>query len=185
MFLKNKKMNITPTKLNGAYILNLVHFEDERGSFIKTFHTEIFKENKLDIDFKESYFSTSIKNVIRGMHFQLPPHDHSKLVYPVEGRVLDVLLDLRMASPTYGQYCTVELSCENKNGIYIPKGLAHGFRVLSDSATLVYMTTTVYNKGSDTGIRWDSFGFDWQVDNPLVSERDKGFVEFKDFKSPF
>ena len=178
-------MEIIQTKLAGVYVLKFLHFKDERGGFVKTFHAGTFKENGLDTDFRESYFSTSEKNVIRGMHFQLPPHEHSKLVYVTHGKVLDVVLDIRKDSATFGDYITVELSNGENNAIYISKGLAHGFCVPEDNATMVYMTSTVYNKDFDAGIKWDSFGFDWPVKNPLISERDRSFVSFKDFESPF
>jgi len=178
-------MKIRETNLHGAYELSLDFSEDERGDFVKTLHTGSFSDHGLDSEFKESYFSTSKAGVIRGMHFQIPPHDHSKLVYAVDGAVLDVLLDIRKDSETYGQYDTIELSKPNRNAVYIPKGIAHGFCSMKGSATLVYLTTTVYNKDSDTGVLWNSFGFNWPIDTPLISERDRSFKPLGQFSSPF
>jgi len=178
-------MELKPLILEGTFELKLDFSEDDRGDFVKTFHADIFQSNNLDADFKESYYSTSNAGVIRGMHFQLPPHDHSKLVYCVAGSVLDVLLDLRNNSPTYGEHCTVDLSKQNHNAVYIPKGVAHGFCVQEGAATLVYLTTTVYNSESDTGVLWSSFGFDWPIDNPVISDRDQGFSTLEDFINPF
>ena len=178
-------MKLKELNLKGAYEISLHAFEDLRGDFVKIFHAGNFKQHGLHHDFKESYYSTSKRGVIRGMHFQTPPFHHSKLVYAAEGEVLDVLLDLRKNSPTYLQHCTVELSKQNRNAVYIPAGLAHGFAVTTESATLVYMATTVYHKESDTGVLWNSFGFNWPVENPLISERDQSFMQLKEFESPF
>lgn len=106
-------MNVIPTKIEGVFIIETDIFQDERGSFVKTFHKDIFKANNLSVDFEESFYSISNKDVIRGMHIQLPPKDHSKLVYVTRGSILDVILDLRKGSPTYGEYNAIELSGEN------------------------------------------------------------------------
>ena len=166
-------------------MLELPSSEDERGDFVKILHKDSFTEQGLESNFAESYYSTSVKGVIRGMHFQLPPHDHAKLVYVVEGSVTDVLLDLRKDSDTFKEFILLEFSKANRNAVYIPKGVAHGFEVTSDSATLVYMTTTVYSKESDTGVLWNSFGHEWNNSDPNMSERDRSFVRLDDFDSPF
>lgn len=158
---------------------------DVRGAFIKTYHKEFFKEKGLEFDFAEQYFSTSKKGVIRGMHFQLPPHAHAKLVYCITGSVLDVLVDLRKGSLTYGQYDCFKLTANRHNILYIPVGLAHGFRALSDDAIMLYNVSTTYHKEVDTGIRWDSFGFDWKIENPVLSGRDLSFHSLQEFESPF
>lgn len=118
------------------------------------------------------------------MHFQAPPQDHEKLVYVTSGEILDVILDLRKQSAGYGRFITLRLS-EYGSSVFIPKGCAHGFLALSDSATVVYNVTTVYDPKADQGIRWDSFGFDWPVTTPILSARDKGFIGFEQFQSPF
>lgn len=158
---------------------------DARGSFVKVFHADAFRELGLATEFTEEYYSHSHKGVIRGMHFQTPPADHAKMVYCVRGEVFDVVLDLRVGSPTYGQAATFVLSAEAGNYVYIPKGLAHGFCALSDTATLVYKVTTVYAPQSDAGVLWSSVDVDWPVETPILSERDARFPRFDQFESPF
>lgn len=160
-------------------------FKDDRGSFIKTFHTASYKKLGLDYQFCEEYYSRSFKNVIRGLHFQNPPMDHSKLVYCIEGSVFDVIVDLRVGSPTFGMFDTFTLSAETANILYIPRGLAHGFCSNTQVSTMIYKTSTVHDVESDTGILWNSLDIPWPTNNPVISERDKQFISFKDFKSPF
>lgn len=178
-------MRIINTFITGLMIIEPVIYEDNRGKFIKTFTSEFFKKNNLHINIKETYHSISHKNVIRGMHFQTPPHDHIKLVYVPYGKILDVALDIRVGSPTYGKYFSCELSSENGKVLIIPKGLAHGFRSLEDNSIVTYMQTSCHAPDSDIGIRYDSFGFDWKCDFPIVSERDLSFKSFVEFNSPF
>lgn len=175
-------MNIIRTKLDSVFEIQNKKFEDERGVFIKTFHEDIFKEHGLETDFKESFFSISRKGVLRGMHFQLPPHDHAKLVYVTCGEILDVAVDIREGSLTYGQYFATILSQENAKSLYIGKGYAHGFLTLSESATVVYLTSTVHSPENDKGIHWDSFGFDWGLKEPVISERDESFSKLLSVK---
>lgn len=178
-------MRIVETILEGVYEIHNRKFEDNRGSFVKTFHEDVFREAGLETDFKESFYSVSKKGVLRGMHFQLPPHDHAKLVYVVDGEILDVAVDIRNESPTFGQYFSTILSNENVKSLYMSKGFAHGFLTLSNSATVVYQTTTVHAPASDSGIRWDSFGFDWErffsINELVISERDCAFPSLFDF----
>ena len=134
---------------------------------------------------KKSYFSTSATDVIRGMHFQLPPYQHSKIVFCPFGAILDVIVDLRKQSTTFGQHYSQILSAENHKAYYIPEGFAHGFKSLSEGAMTYYLVSSEYNKDSDTGIRYDSFGFDWGIANPIISERDLSFAALKEFNSPF
>jgi len=176
-------VNISNTRLNGIFEIENSKFEDNRGSFIKIFNEESFKGANLETDFKESFFSISKKNTIRGMHFQLPPHDHAKLVYVVDGEVLDVALDMRKHSPTFGECFSTKLSFKNAKSLYISKGFAHGFLVLSEKATVVYLTTAEYNVHSESGVRWDSFGFDWGVDTQkILSKRDKSLPQYRNGK---
>lgn len=119
------------------------------------------------------------------MHFQTPPHDHAKLVFAMAGEVLDVVVDLRKSGNTYGKYEVFRLSADNRNMLYIPKGMAHGFCALTDDATMFYFTGTVHNAEHDAGIRYDSFGFNWPTASPIMSERDKSFPGLQDFDSPF
>ena len=160
-------------------------FKDDRGSFIKTFHKSAFESLGLDFDFSEEYYSRSYKNIIRGLHFQIPPMDHSKLVYCIEGSVFDVIVDLRVGSPTFGMFDTFNLNAETANILYIPRGIAHGFCSETDISTMIYKTSTLYDPNSDTGILWNSIDIPWPTKNPIISERDKQFISFEDFNSPF
>jgi dTDP-4-dehydrorhamnose 3,5-epimerase len=178
-------MKITQLPIKGAFLIENFIAEDERGTFVKTFHSASFSEHNLQISFNESYYSSSKRGVIRGMHFQIPPHDHEKLVYVTNGEILDVILDLRPDSQTYGAYIDITLK-EKSNSIYIPKGCAHGFLTISEQATVVYSVSTVYDQESDRGILWNSFGFDWLgISNPIISVRDQAFITLDNFKSPF
>jgi len=178
-------MKKNETQFNGLYIIQHNVFNDERGGFIKTYNQSNFKELGLDVDVKERYFSTSHKNVIRGMHFQIPPLDHIKLVTVMQGAIIDVVLDMRKKSSTFGQYLSIELNSEAGKTIYIPKGFAHGFLALEDYSIVEYNQTTEYTPKNDEGIRYDSFGFNWGINNPIISERDLSFCKFADFNSPF
>jgi dTDP-4-dehydrorhamnose 3,5-epimerase/CDP-3, 6-dideoxy-D-glycero-D-glycero-4-hexulose-5-epimerase len=168
-----------------AALITLPAFFDARGSFVKTFHYTSLKERGIDFKLKESYFSYSKKDVIRGMHFQLPPHQHAKIVFCPHGAILDVILDMRKGSPTYKQYFSQELSQQNHKSFYIPEGFAHGFKALTDDAMTYYLVSSEYDKASDTGIRYDSFGFNWEEENPIISERDMSFTPLEHFQSPF
>jgi len=172
-------MEIFDTPFKDLFLLEYNIFRDQRGEFVKTIHDDIFKSHGLDYLFVENYFSVSHKNVIRGMHFQYPPHDHAKLVYAVTGKTLDVVLDIRKSSDTYGEFFSIELSAEKRNAIYIGKGFAHGFLSLEDNSLVEYHTTTAQNKASEGGIKWNSFGFEWNVEEPIISERDHSFKDFE------
>ncbi len=181
----NKLFEKIETSLEGLFELKPIVRGDRRGSFVKIFHAETFAELGLATDFKEECFSTSIKNVLRGLHFQTPPADHVKLVTCIEGAIKDVVVDLRKKSVTFGKHFMIELSAEKSNMLYIPKGLAHGFLTLSDRATIFYNITTVYSPANDKGILWSSCGIDWQCDAPILSDRDKIHPTFAEFDSPF
>ena len=154
-------------------------------TFVKTFHAERFTERGLPVDWREEYYSKSVKGVIRGMHFQTPPHDHEKLVYCMQGQVLDVVVDLRKHSPSFGKHVAIQLDAERGHGLLIPKGMAHGFLALTDTVLMAYKVTTVYAPANDAGIRWDSLGVNWGVDQPIVSTRDRAHPPLADFVSPF
>lgn len=175
-------MEIVKTELNGVYIIKNPVFNDARGTFTKIYNEDKFGEFNICTDFKESYYTISKKDVIRGMHFQRQPYDHNKLVYVPKGKIMDVILDLRQNSSTYKKFITVELSDSNGYSVYIPKGLAHGFKSLEDDTIVVYQVSTVYNASCDSGIRWNSFGVNWDIDEPIISDRDKSFDELKKFK---
>ena len=178
-------MEKIPTPFAGAFLVRPPLFTDARGGFVKTFHRDRFREFGVEPVFTEEFYSTSAKDVIRGMHFQMPPADHDKYVCCLVGEVRDVILDLRGASPTYGQHFAVELSSENRLGLYIPSGFAHGFLSLNDGSLMLYKTTTVHAPACDAGIRWNSFGCDWGVAAPIVSARDAAFPALAEFASPF
>lgn len=173
------------TELEGCYELQPIVHKDSRGSFVKTFHWDEFKALGLPTEFKEEYHSVSSKGVLRGLHFQLPPADHEKLVYCVEGKVLDVAVDLRKSSATYGRYHLFELDSERGNMAYLPKGMAHGFYTLSDTATMMYKVTSEYAPESDAGILWNSVGIPWGTESPIMSDRDQTFPRLEEFCSPF
>ncbi len=178
-------MEIIGTYIKNLWIIKPKIFNDNRGSFLKTFNYDFFKYHNLETDFKESYYSISDKNVIRGMHFQIPPKDHTKLVYVSSGKILDVVLDIRKDSLTYGEYFSIEISAENGYVLYIPSGLAHGFLSLSDNTIANYMQTSTYDSECDSGIKFDSFNMKWEIENPIVSNRDLSFKNFNDFNSLF
>lgn len=171
--------------LQGALLITMPAFTDDRGVFVKTFHETSLKNAGVQFTLRESYFSLSKKDVIRGMHFQLPPHHHSKIVFCPQGAIMDVIVDLRKDSPTYGQYFAHELSTENHLAYYIPEGFAHGFKSLTDDAITYYLVSSEYSQQHDTGIRYDSIGYDWQVEKPIISPRDLSFVNLKEFDSLF
>lgn len=177
-------MNIVNEILPGAYLISLTQSQDYRGEFIKTFQTSFFEKNQIDFELKEEFFSISRKNVIRGMHYQAPPHDHAKIVYCIAGAIQDVILDLRVGS-SYGKHATVRLDSNEKNILYIPKGMAHGFCSLDENSIVVYKTNSEYAESHDFGIFWNSFGYDWKVSNPLLSKRDEAHIPFNEFESPF
>jgi len=178
-------MKFTETEIMDVYIIEQDVFKDNRGAFVKTFQESSFANRGLECDFKESYYTRSREDVIRGMHFQLPPHDQAKLVTVIQGVIIDVILDVRADSPTYGKYVSVELSRENRKSIYIPRGCAHGFGALSELSIAYYMVTSEYSSEYDAGIKYDSFGFDWPISNPIISDRDKSFDNFRVFKTSF
>ena len=171
--------------LSDARLIQLPKFKDNRGSFIKTFQNSVLLQQEISFRLEESYFSISQKDVIRGMHFQTPPHDHQKIVFCPSGKILDVLLDLRKASPTYGKYFAQELSAENHLALYIPKGFAHGFKALTENAMTYYLVSSEHNSANDCGIRYDSFGMQWNCNNPIISNRDLQFDTFINYNSPF
>lgn len=161
--------------IKGLFLIKSNIFKDDRGEFLKVFNKEIFLENNINFEIQESYYSISNKDVIRGMHFQTKEFAHDKLVYVANGKVLDVVLDLRKSSKTFKSYETIELSAEEGALLFIPKGCAHGFKSLEDNTMMIYNVSTVYSSTHDCGVRYDSFGMDWGIENPIISDRDKKF----------
>jgi dTDP-4-dehydrorhamnose 3,5-epimerase len=178
-------MKFLPTEIDGLFIIEQNVSKDVRGSFVKNFNRHDFDRFGLECDFRESYYTKSKEDVIRGMHFQVPPHDHAKLITVISGSIIDVVVDIRKSSPTYGRHFEIELSRENRKSLYIPRGLAHGFGVLSEQAIAYYQVTSEYHPESDKGILYNSFNFRWPIDSPVLSERDKSFPGLDCYKSPF
>jgi dTDP-4-dehydrorhamnose 3,5-epimerase len=178
-------MQIQDLPLRGAKLMTLPAFPDERGLFVKTFHDTTLQAAGIEFGLKESYFSVSNKDVIRGLHFQTPPAQHAKIVFCPAGAILDLIVDLRKGSPTFGKFHTEILSAENHRAYYIPEGFAHGFKSLTEGAITYYLVSSEYHRESDTGIRWDSVSFDWECPTPIMSVRDLSFPAFNDFDSPF
>jgi len=158
-------------------------FTDNRGQFSKPFFG-----NTLNDEFggvSEVMYSKSIKNTVRGLHFQLPPYDVNKLVHCLDGEINDVFVDLRINSKSYGVYESIKLTSSNPISLFVPKGFAHGFSVLSEEATVLYVQSGPFNQENDTGILYSSIGYDWEIDKPILSDRDKSLITFKDFISPW
>lgn len=183
--LSTRSIQFTESKLPGCYIVQFPAFDDQRGHFVKTIQRSVFEAHGLEADFRETFYTMSYENVLRGMHFQLPPSDHAKLVYCTAGAIYDVTLDLRQGSPTFGQHEVYELSSRANNAVYLPRGIAHGFFVREGPAVMVYHVTTEHEPALDAGIHWDSFEAAWPTDTPIVSLRDAGFPSFESFGSPF
>lgn len=180
-------MDIHEYGFPGCFLVKPKVFFDARGRFVKTFHETDFVKNGIKIDFKEEYYSVSNKGVIRGMHFQTPPHDHVKMIYCTKGVVFDAFVDLRKNSPTYLQSMDALLSEENGNVLILAKGIAHGFCSLEDNSIMVYKTTSEYNSESDMGVKWDSCGIEWPsiANENMLSDRDKALPLLGDFDTPF
>ena len=178
-------MEIIATELAGLHVIRPRVFEDARGSFVKTYHAEMLREAGLAFQPQEEFFSVSRRNVIRGMHLLMPPHAQTRLVYCISGKVLDVVVDLRKASLTFGHVLTRELSAANREMLFIPEGFAHGFLTLDENSVMVYLASPVHSPPHDAGIAWNSIGFQWPVKDPVLSDRDLKFPALCDFQSPF
>jgi len=168
-------------------ILRPFVFEDARGNFVKPFHEGQLATHGIHMTVREEFYSTSVAGVLRGMHFQAPPHAHQKLVYCLRGRVHDVLIDLRKESPAFGQAIGFELSAANRHVVHIPVGFGHGFLSLEDHSCLVYKTDAVHAPESDKGVLWNSFDYQWPLNGvePIVSPRDQAHPPLVAFESPF
>jgi len=162
-------------------------FRDDRGWFMETYSPKMFEPFGINPNFVQDNQSVSKKGVLRGLHFQKPPYAQGKLVRVTSGRALDVAVDLRKGSSTYGQHVTCELDAEQNNMFYIPEGFAHGFVALEEGTTFLYKCTNVYNQPSEGGILWNdpALGIDWGVAAPLVSPKDEVLPLLADFDSPF
>ncbi len=159
--------------------------KDVRGSFFKPYNHEEISKLGIQFSVKEAFYSISKRDIIRGMHFQKPPSSQAKIVTVIKGRITDVLLDLRTDSKNYGKFISIDLRESDGKSIFIPKGVAHGFLGIDTENVVLYLADTEYSKENDDGIRYDSFGYDWGVTNPILSDRDAGFIKLEDFISPF
>jgi dTDP-4-dehydrorhamnose 3,5-epimerase len=180
-------MKINKTFIEDLLIIEPQLFKDERGFFY-----ESYNKNNLDkiinIVFVQDNESKSNKGVIRGLHFQKPPYAQTKLIRCISGSILDVAVDLRLKSKTYGKSFSIELSSKNNKQLFVPKGFAHGFQVISDEAIVNYKVDNFYNPKSDSGIIWNDkdLSIDWNLDiKPVISLKDLKLISFKELKSPF
>ncbi len=180
-------MKVQQTGFEGLYIIQPSVFEDKRGYFFESWNQQKFRDQGLDFDFVQDNQSMSAANVLRGLHFQVPPWEQGKLVQVTQGSALDVVVDLRKDQPTFGQNYKLVLSSREKNMLWIPPGFAHGFLTLEDNTLFFYKCTQLYNKESERAILWNDpqLNIDWGIENPVVSEKDKSAMNFRDFNSPF
>ena len=178
-------MKINKTFIEDLLIIEPQLFKDDRGFFYESYNK---KNLDINIVFVQDNESKSYKGVIRGLHFQVPPFEQTKLVRCVSGNILDVAVDLRKNSKTYGNFFSINLSSENNKQLFVPKGFAHGFQVLSEDAIVNYKVDNFYNPKSDSGIIWNDkdLSIDWNLDiKPVLSEKDLKLDLFKNLKSPF
>lgn len=176
-------ITVTPTKLHGVVLIDTAYFRDERGFFIENWHKRTYAEAGLDLDFVQDNHSRSAKNVLRGLHYQDMTAPMGKLVRCTMGTILDVAVDLRMSSPTFGKWVSVELSAENMRQIYVPEGFGHGFVTLSDFAEVQYKCTGLYTPPSEGTVAWNDpdIGIEWPVAEPVLSARDQKGMSLKQY----
>ena len=181
-------MKFVPTTLEGAFIVEPEVFGDERGFFLESYSRKEFAKAGIDVDFLQDNHSMSAKRgVLRGLHFQKPPHTQEKLVRVVRGAVLDVIVDLRRKSPTFGKWESFKLSAKNFRMLFVPKGFAHGFCTLEDNTEFLYKASDFYAPKSEGGIAWNDadLGIDWPLKDLIINERDKNFPLLKELDNPF
>jgi len=181
-------MNIIALSLPGAFKIVLAPRGDERGYFMRTYDEAIFRAHGLETRWvQENQSRSRRKGIIRGLHFQAPPHAETKLVRVVRGAILDVFVDVRTGSPTYGRHEAVELTEDNTTAAYVPKGFAHGFCTLTDDCVVAYKVDAAYAPEAEGGLAWDDpdLGIRWPTDQPFLSEKDRNWPAFKEFVSPF
>ena len=174
-------MVFTETKLKGAFVIELERLEDDRGFFARTFCRQEFEKHRLNPNIVQCSTSFNKKRgALRGMHYQLKPHEEVRLVRCTRGAMYDVILDLRMDSPTFKHWVAVELAAENRTMVYIPEGFAHGFQTLEDNTEVFYQMSETYHPGLAHGVRWNdpAFAIRWPVADPIVSRRDGDYPDF-------
>lgn len=175
------------THLPDLYLIEADRFGDKRGFFMEMYNQKAFESIGLQLHFVQDNLSSSSRGTIRGLHFQAPPFAQGKLVSVLEGRVLDVAVDIRKSSPTYGQSIAVELTADEPKMLYVPEGFAHGFQVLSETCLFHYKCTNFYHKASEGGIIWNdpNIQLPWHNIPPILSPKDTDYPLLKDFDSPF
>lgn len=175
-------MQFEKTSLDKVWLIKPKVFKDDRGQFLESFRREIFKEHGVDYNFVQDNISTSMKGTVRGLHYQKNPYSQSKLVMAVYGEILDVAVDMRKNSPTFGKHFSAVLNDENRHMMLVPSGFAHGFSVLSEKATVAYKCDQYYHKPSERGVRWNdpALQIDWKEENPTLSKKDKKLPLLRD-----
>ncbi|GAA0754078.1 dTDP-4-dehydrorhamnose 3,5-epimerase family protein [Psychroflexus lacisalsi] len=178
-------MKFSKTLIDGLFIIELSPFNDLRGQLFKPFNSFQFAQNapqEINVEIKEVWFTKSKINVIRAMHLQVGALACEKIVSVIKGKVLDVILDIREGSSTYGKVFEIELSESIPQALYIPIGCAHGYKVLQDESIVLYMSTQNHSGKDDVGIYYKSFGYNWNIENPIISEKDKNLPDFGNYK---
>jgi dTDP-4-dehydrorhamnose 3,5-epimerase len=181
-------MEIRPLRISGTYEIQLCPRTDDRGYFLRTYDESVCREHGLVTTWVQENQALSAKRgVVRGLHYQKPPHAETKLVRAVAGAALDVFVDLRVGSPTYGQWDSVELTADNLKCVYVPKGFAHGYCTLIEGTVMVYKVDAYYAPKAEGGVCWndETLAISWPVQNPMVSPRDAQLPKFAGFASPF
>lgn len=172
--------------IKGVYLLTPPLFKDNRGSVTKTFHKPSFDTLNLKSDFGESLVTENFqRGTVRGFHFQRPPYSQAKTIYCFKGAILNLVLDIRVGSPTYGQIRSFDLSSENHNILYVPEGMANLYIIKEDNTIILYNLTSKYMQDFEGGVRWDSIDYDYPINQPIISEKDLLLPKWENFKSPF
>jgi len=169
---------------NNPKIIELSKIDDKRGYFIKSFNKSE-ADKPIPFEIYEQFYTHSIKNVLRGFHFQHPPYEQAKIIHCIQGEILDVIIDIRKNTKNYGKIYSYYLSSKNPSALYIPATFAHAFLCVSDNCLVNYNLNNEYSSKLESGISWESVDFSWPIKKPIVSDRDKSFVDFKNFESPF
>lgn len=173
------------THIAGCFRMVVPVYIDIRGRFVKSFHAPTLSTKYLHASFEEDFFTVSRRHVLRGFHFATPPMHGVKLVYVIQGRIMDAILDLRRSSPTYGQYQCFDLDSERGDALYLAAGIAHAFLTLSETALTGYKMQFAHDPAHDAGVRWNSTAVHWPIDHPIISERDEALPPLDQFLNPF
>jgi dTDP-4-dehydrorhamnose 3,5-epimerase len=178
------KTTLHPTPLEGVLVVDIAYFEDDRGFLIETWNQKHFREAGLDVSFIQANHSRSLRNVVRGIHYQDTTAAAGKMVRCTLGSILDVAVDLRVSSPTFGQWYGIELTGENKKQLWVPEGFGHGFATLSAVAEVQYFQTGLYTPSSEGGIMWNDpdVGIEWPIESPILSKRDQEHPSLADYR---